>query len=321
MSEDTHEAFTAALRRRAAEIAELLPAGGSGRGIVICAGGARIFTNAYVLLHVLRRTLGCRLPIEIWHFGSAELPASMAAALDPFEVELVDAQAYIDRTRLQIHDGWQLKSLAVAASAFGEVLLLDADQVPVADPAAVFDWPEYAGTGAVFWPDIMDLSASNEIWRVLGLEPATTTSLESGQLLVDRRRHQGTLALAVALNEQAEKLYRLIYGDKDTFLMAWKLTGAAFVIVPHQPYVDERCLVQRDFAGAPLFQHRTNSKWIYAGEQFRIPGAVFEAECLAALDELRKKWNGHVFAPPARSVEARAIESGLAAAGLAILET
>ena len=27
--------------------------------------------------------------------------------------------------------------------------------MPVADPARVFDWPEYRETGAVFWPDIV----------------------------------------------------------------------------------------------------------------------------------------------------------------------
>ena len=35
----------------------------TGRGIVIAAGGSSMFTNAYVLVHVLRRNLNCTLPI------------------------------------------------------------------------------------------------------------------------------------------------------------------------------------------------------------------------------------------------------------------
>ena len=53
----------------------------AGRGIVVCAGGSRVFTNAYVLLSLLRRTLNCTLPIEVWHFGAEEMSPSMAGLL------------------------------------------------------------------------------------------------------------------------------------------------------------------------------------------------------------------------------------------------
>ena len=43
----------------------------SGRGIVICAGGARLLTGAWVTINILRRTLGCTLPIQVWHLGTA----------------------------------------------------------------------------------------------------------------------------------------------------------------------------------------------------------------------------------------------------------
>jgi ADP-heptose:LPS heptosyltransferase len=45
------------------------PGGFRGQGIVICAGGIRLFTNAWVCVQLLRR-LGCRLPIELWHLGN-----------------------------------------------------------------------------------------------------------------------------------------------------------------------------------------------------------------------------------------------------------
>ena len=52
----------------------------AGRGIVICAGGSALFTNAYVLIHVLRNALQCRLPIEVWYFGSAEMSPRMVSS-------------------------------------------------------------------------------------------------------------------------------------------------------------------------------------------------------------------------------------------------
>ncbi|MEO8668243.1 MAG: hypothetical protein ABI399_06985, partial [Bauldia sp.] len=239
-----------AIRRRGAEIAARRRAQPvSGRGIVIVAGGARIFVNAYVLLAVLRKTIDCRLPVELWHFGPGEISGSMAAALDGLDVTLVDAEAMLAGSDYRVEDGWQLKPFAALWSRFAEVLLLDADQVAVKDPTAAFEWPSWRGTGAVFWPDIVDLSAANPVWAALGLPPETVTSFESGQMLLDKGRHLEALATTVALNERAAELYRLIYGDKDTFLLGWRLTGSVYTLMPHRPFVDERALIQRDVDG------------------------------------------------------------------------
>jgi hypothetical protein len=314
--------FCQVLRTRAAELAarHAATADPAGRGIVLVAGGSRLFTNAYVLLRVLRGALRCRLPVELWYFGRTEMSAAMAAMLAPLEVRLVDAQAVLDRVGVGLRDGWQLKPFALLWSSFAEVLMLDADQVPTRDLDELFSWPAFRAHGAVFWPDNVDIAADNPIWPLLGLAAEATTSLESGQVLVDKLRHRQALAMAVTLNEHAETLYRLIYGDKDTFLMAWRLTGASMALVPHRPLADERCLFQRDFAGAVLFQHRTRCKWTYLGEQYRVSPFAHEAECLAALDELRRQWNGRVFNAPARGAAARSVETRLAQAGSFVLD-
>ncbi|HVX81342.1 MAG TPA: hypothetical protein VHB23_08185, partial [Devosiaceae bacterium] len=114
----------------------------SGRGIVIAAGGATVFTNAYVLVSVLRDTLGCALPIEVWHLGAAEMSPSMAALLGELGATVVDAGPLVAETGASVRDGWQLKPFAMLHSRFAEVLLLDADQVPIRDPAICFEWPE-----------------------------------------------------------------------------------------------------------------------------------------------------------------------------------
>ena len=113
------------------------------------------------------------------------------------------------------------------------------------------------------------------------------------------------------MNEQAEDFYRLVYGDKDTFLAAWRYVGASHALVPHPPFVDDRCLFQRDFDGNVIFQHRTGAKWSYGGEQRRIVGFVHDEACEAALAELRRQWNGRIFHPPIRSQAARRVEHAL----------
>jgi len=282
-----------------------------GRGIVICAGGVRMFTCAWVLLSILRQKLGCRLPIQLWHLGAAELSPAMRLLLATLDVELIDAEAVKVRNPARIEDGWQLKPFALMHSRFAEALLLDADQVPILNPAAWFDWPEFRETGAVFWPDIIDLRADNPIWEACGLPAERTTSFESGQLLIDKRRHWRALQATLHLNEEAEYYYRLVYGDKDTFLLGWKLTASRYSLVPHRPFPIVRTLVQRDFAGEPILQHRNGAKWLLSAEQFRVEGFRHEETCFEALEALKQRWNGRMFWPPPQSPAALALETRL----------
>ena len=146
--------------------------------------------------------------------------------------------------------------------------MLDADQVPVVDPTVAFDWPQYCEAGAVFWPDILDIKAENPIWAALGFAGERSVSMESGQVLVDKRRHLRAALATLALNEAAETTYRYVYGDKDTFLLGWRLRRR--VVSPWRRIV----LSSRSAASssaistaAAFLQHRTNCKWTYSGEQ------------------------------------------------------
>ena len=47
--------------------------------------------------------------------------------------------------------GYALKAFALYATSFTEVILLDADNLPVLDPALLFDTPEYKLHGSMFW--------------------------------------------------------------------------------------------------------------------------------------------------------------------------
>jgi RHS repeat-associated protein len=60
----------------------LAPAGlFTGRGIVICGGGAKYLPSVYVLVRLLRH-LRCGLPVEVWHLGKDEMPEEVRGMLE-----------------------------------------------------------------------------------------------------------------------------------------------------------------------------------------------------------------------------------------------
>lgn len=284
-----------------------------GRGIVICAGGARLFTCAYVAIAVLRRHLGCALPIEVWHLGPEEMGPPMRGLLEELDVETVDAHAVAKRHHVERLGGWELKSYALMRSRFREVLLLDADNVPVRDPSFLFELPAFRDTGALFWPDLVRLARNSPIWTITGLAYRDQPSFESGQIVLDKARCWTALSLANWMNQRSDAFYDVLFGDKDTFLIAWLKLGQPHFMIPHLPKRVPWTMCQRDPDGAVLFQHRSEKKWILHGDNPPAEGFRFEAECLALLKELAAKWDGRIFNPPSRSEAARALERTIAA--------
>jgi hypothetical protein len=284
----------------------------AGRGIVICAGGARLFTCAWIAIALLRRHLGCTLPIEVWHLGLEEMGPPMRGMLEQLDAHPIDAFEVAKRHQVGRLGGWELKSYALMHSRFREVLLLDADNVPVRDPSFLFDRPEYRNTGTLFWPDIVQLSPDNQIWSTSGLSYRDMPSLESGQMMLDKSRCWRALALAHWINQHSDVFYQFLHGDKDTFLIAWLLLSQSYHLIRHRPKLLEATFCQRDPDGAVLFQHRNQAKWILDGNNPRIDGFRLEGECRALLHELGSLWDGRVFNPPMRSNEARRMEADLA---------
>lgn len=184
------------------------------------------------------------------------------------------------------------------------MLYLDADSFPVANPEYLFESAQYQETGAIFWPDIAgQVLAKREIWDAMGIPFREEPEFESGQMLVDTVRHKEPLELALKMNEEAEKYYHLIWGDKDTFRFAWHKFGRAFSMTPYplqllslpgMPVGSPGVMCQHDFDGERLFQHRNLAKWDLLGENPRIPGYVDEAESRQFLAELRALWNGRL---------------------------
>jgi hypothetical protein len=284
------------------------------RGIVICAGGPRYFTCAWVLVSMLRRVHRVELPIQVWHLGRREMSEEMRVLLEEMRVEVVDAETVIARFPARIAGGWPLKPYAIAHSRFREVLYLDADTVPLVDPRQVFDWDAYRRSGMLMWPNVVDLQAGNPIWHDLGLAPRDCASVDAAILVVDKQRAWDVLDVAVLLNEHIEEVYYAVHGDKDTFQLSSLLLDRGPALVPHRPFVFDIDLVHRDPAGEPFLHHRTGSKWNLFEPNRPLAITALMRHCEQALAELRQRWNGVVFHLPERPQRARAEEARLAAA-------
>jgi ADP-heptose:LPS heptosyltransferase len=262
-----------------------------GRGIVICGGGARYLPSAWVCINLLRR-LGCDLPIELWHLGRKEMNDRMRELLAPLGVKCVDACQVRARFPVRILRGWELKPFAILHSAFREVLLLDADNAPVVNPAPLFDAPQYQAAGAVFWPDYCYGTGPKKtaIWQSCGLRPPAELEFESGQILVDKQRCWQALCLALWFNENSDFYYQYLHGDKETFHLAFRKLKQVYYLVPWPIHPLTATMCQHDFEGRRLFQHRNLAKWSLHEDNRRIKDFWFEDECRSFVRELRRRW-------------------------------
>lgn len=305
---------------RAARACE--PPAFEGQGIVMVAGGPRCYTNAYVALTILRSVLDCRLPIQIWYLGPDEMSPEMARILRKFDVDLVDALAIRKRIPVRRLGPWECKAFAILHSPFRHVLLLDADNMPLREPSFLFQSPEYADHGAIFWPDNQSHLEDSPVWELFRVPYRQELEVESGQLVIDKVRCWIALNLALHFNEWSDIYYQYIYGDKETFHFAWRHLGQSYAMPDGRPRINycyketprgikrmTGALEHVDFSGRPLFHHRTGAEWVLFGQNHATSRSDLERRCLAALAELRRQWDGRVApdAPAADGIEGRDI--------------
>jgi hypothetical protein len=272
------------------------PGPGTGTGILIPGGGERYLPGAYVTAGLLRR-LGCALPIEIWHLGAREMPARWRALFQRLDARTVDA-AHLRRSHpARQLAGFELKAYALVHTEFRRVLLLDADNVPVVDPTFLFDSQPFQAHGAIFWPDYGSrrpglatgvLSRTHAIWDLTGVAFRGDREFESGQLCVDRQRCFRELVLALWLNMHSDFWYRYLWGDKDTFHLAWRKLQSEWAMPSRGPVdIAGAAMGQCDFEGRVVFQHRNGAKWTLDDNR-RVPGFRHEALCLELVAEARQ---------------------------------
>ncbi|HEY8750123.1 MAG TPA: hypothetical protein VIM11_19215 [Tepidisphaeraceae bacterium] len=281
----TRQTAFGAARRFIETIDEYPPQRFEGRGVVMCAGGPKYFPCAWVCINMLRH-VGCKLPIEMWSLNSREITPLMRKLVKPLDVRCVNAAAVRKRHPARILKGWELKPYAILHSRFEEVLFLDADNVPVLNPESLFTSKEYKEHGAIFWPCYHPIEPDHPIWKICRVEYRDEADFESGQMVINKSRCWRALNLAMHMNENSDFYYRFTRGDRDTFHMAWRMTGQDYAMVKTPIERLDGTACQHDLRGQRMFQHRHGEKWKGGKPNQVIPGFLLEQKCFNYLREL-----------------------------------
>ncbi|KAF4040368.1 putative Mannosyltransferase [Phytophthora infestans] len=275
-----------------------------GRDGIVMVVYPKLIASAYATIRTLRDVLGCSLPIEIW-FRQDEIdrvPRSLSP-LQQLAQNVTVSQIFFQKINDSQAVRFEAKIFALYNSGFERILFLDADNVPVRDPASLFKSPEFEKTGAVFWPDywnphytIFHLHEDSLLWELLDMPYVDMFEQESGQVLIDRRRHAAPLELvrffAFHQPNPLEKL-KLLWGDKDLFRFAWIKLNVPFYMIQTPPAVagavngTSFCgmtMVQHDAEGKVVFLHRNAKK--LTGEVLYKPVNYH----IEARKRLRSRW-------------------------------
>lgn len=205
----------------------------AGRGIVLTGGGTRYMVPMLVSIRMLRAT-GCTLPVECWFFDK-EMPGPQASAelrslgVLVRSVDEIRPGASKDVFKYGVRGfGYVMKSAILLFSSFEEVIYLDSDNVALRDPSDLFQTAEYASTGMIMWPDYWKPSIAPDLFRIAPEAQPPNGTVESGQLVFDKRKVWRALQLALFLNCQGALYYNLLtnylgMGDKETFPLAMRM--------------------------------------------------------------------------------------------------
>lgn len=231
-----------------------------GNGIVLIGGVQYSWLSLLSIKSI--RSFGSNLPIEMiiptveeyeQELCEIVLPSLNAKCVllhNVFGEEVMDAVKF---------SGYQYKSLALIASSFENVLLLDSDNILVSNPDELFYKEPFKTSGMVLWPDYWLRTTSPLFYDIAGINvtnsrvragkwpliPAETIadidsvplhdlegaipdlSSESGQLLIRKSDHLKTILLSLFYNLYGPNFfYKLLSqgqsgeGDKDTFIAA-----------------------------------------------------------------------------------------------------
>eukprot|EP00892_Ulva_mutabilis_P002081 jgi/Ulvmu1/11874/UM081_0032.1 len=205
-----------------------------GRGIAILSGNLPYLVPSVIALKAIRRT-GCKLPVEFW-FPANEAP-TLGVAMKLHRLGATVRKFPVPTTLT--HGAFFMKAIVVLLSSFKEVMMLDADQVPVADPTQLFDDSGFVETGALLWPDFWAATWAPDALEVLRVaeDDMPTKSFESGQMLFDKSRVWKALVLALHFNVH-HWVYAPLFtnymgmGDKETFAMALLALRLPYSLMP-----------------------------------------------------------------------------------------
>lgn len=271
-----------------------------GDGIVMV-GGGKYSMLALIALKSLRNR-GTTLPVEVFIPYDEPEPEFCNNLIPQLNARCISVTDVLPTSVVKDFQfaGYQYKSLAIISSSFRNILLLDADNYALKNLDGIFDEEPFRSTGLVLWPDFWRRTTSPKYYKIAGLEvnqskrirncldditpsevytdPAKLSqvplhdfegtipdpSTESGQLILDKRRHWLTVLLSLYYNVNGNSWYYPIFsqkvageGDKETFIAAAHFFNLPYYQVKAVPGVDGyfRSTGDKSFRGVAVLQH------------------------------------------------------------------
>lgn len=193
---------------------------------------------------VLNRAMK-RLGLEITDLQRLDFPVQ--------HITMIDLYQGLESQQRNDFASYRNKILALWASSFEQVMLLDADTVPLMAPQTLMQLQEFTSTGAYFFKDrsLVDQNdwietnyfaqlmphAHSSIDVAMGIRPVSRKTMqneymrgwrhcqEAGMVLFDKRRHFTALLMLFPLALWDQPVRSLIWGDKEMYWLAMSLAG------------------------------------------------------------------------------------------------
>ena len=223
----------------------------------------------------MRLKMGITLPIEIWQIGSEISPNYLESFKKLKDVVIKNVNDYSDKPAHW--KGFQVKAFILYHTEFTEPILCDADIIFHQDPNIIYNDANYIETGTYFFRDIdfwkfdnLQPSANkfNSIeffnsrkqfirrlipqktdlfpveWGYLyDIAPPTTpvneAYMESGCVYINKAMHQEVINRIYYLNFNHKHTYQFVWGDKETYWIAFVMNNKKYAINSQYGYMNE----------------------------------------------------------------------------------
>jgi len=253
-----------------------------GRGVIIC-GGDIHYKSGSIIVNLLQK-YNKDINIE-WYYVGNELNNKYIELLKEKNVDVINCLNILPKwwydTIIETDiKGFMIKPFALMQSKFEDILLLDSDNIPIKDINFLFEYSDYIEYGHLFWSDYnykenikmyecMLLPYGVNIFSKLKIKSPFENNInltESGQILINKKKMWKGICLSYYLNYNKDIYYKMVYGDKDLYYIAFQLLNI--------PY--KQCIYYPDAIGnnnkvttmvnknpinnTPLFIHLTMNK-------------------------------------------------------------
>ncbi|CCF58257.1 hypothetical protein KAFR_0E01030 [Kazachstania africana CBS 2517] len=250
-----HKSYVSAINQIVEDSKELLNGQRTKKNGIVMVGGGKYSLLSLLSVMTIRK-FGTTLPVEVFIPRDDELKGDFQSfcneLLPQYNAKCIFTSNVLSEKLIEnFHfNGYQHKSLALLASSFDNILLLDSDNHPIKNLDSIFKAEPFVKNGMVLWPDFWRRTTSPKFYQIAGIPINKNTrvrnciddltplevynneeiniydvpfhdtegtfpdmSSESGQLLINRNRHLKSILLALYYNYNGPAWYYSIFSQ------------------------------------------------------------------------------------------------------------